>query len=172
MRFKETVTTIAALTIVGLLAFVWLSPPGTKQAPDISMTTTESREIRLAELRGRPVLVTFWATTCASCVKEIPHLIELYRELNDQGLEIIGVAMYYDPPIQVVEMIKRREIPYPVVTDVQKKVLRAFELERAITPTTFLIAPDGRIVLQKTGLLDMKRLRARIRKMLDAAPSA
>ncbi len=169
MHTKDGITAALALAILGVLGLVWLSPAGGKQAPELTMTTTESRDIRLADLRGRPVLVTFWATTCASCVKEIPHLIDLYRELGPKGLEIIGVSMYYDPPTQVVEMIKRRDIPYPIVADVQKMVLRAFALERAITPTTFLIAPDGRIVLQKTGLLDMERLRAQIRNMLERA---
>lgn len=169
MRLKDGITAALALGILAVLGIVWLSPTGTKQAPELTVTTTQSQEIRLADLRGRPVLVTFWATTCTSCVKEIPHLIDLYRELGPKGLEIIGVSMYYDPPIQVVEMIKRRGIPYPIVADVQKKVLRAFALERAITPTTFLIAPDGRIVLQKTGLLDMEHLRAQIRSMLERA---
>jgi peroxiredoxin len=169
MKIKDGIIAFAALVILGTLGYVWLSPTGVQQAPDIKLTAMDSRELQLSELRGRPVLVTFWATTCPSCVQEIPHLAQLYRDLNPKGLEIIGVSMYYDPPSQVAEMIKRRNIPYPVVNDVQQKVVRAFRMQRMVTPTSYLIAPDGRIVLQKTGFLDMDKLRHQIEKMLAKA---
>ena len=98
----------------------------------------------------------------------MPHLIELYRELHPRGLEVIGVSMYYDPPIQVVEMIKRRNIPYPVVMDLDRKILTAFGMQTPLTPTTFLISPDGRIVLQKSGIIDMQHLRRDIENMLNS----
>ena len=112
-----------------------------------------------------PVLVTFWATTCTSCVREIPHLAELYVELAPRGLEIIGIAMHHDRPDQVLAMRKARHIPYPVVLDLQANAARAFGNVR-VTPTSFLIAPEGRIMYRRTGALDMARLREAILDLL------
>jgi thiol-disulfide isomerase/thioredoxin len=111
------------------------------------------------------VLVTFWATTCPSCIEEMPHLIELYRELNPKGLEIIGVAMVYDPPAQVRAMAEQRQIPYPIVLDSEERIAREFDNVR-VTPTTVLISPEGRIVHYRLGFLDMPKLRDTIEAML------
>ncbi|MBL8252383.1 MAG: TlpA family protein disulfide reductase, partial [Candidatus Competibacter sp.] len=121
--------------------------------------------LTLEQLRGKPVLVTFWATTCPSCTEEIPHLVELYRELHPKGLEIIGVAMAYDPPDQVRAMVEQRQIPYPIVLDTQEHIARAFDDVR-LTPTSVLISPEGRIAHYRLGLLDMPKLRDAIREML------
>ncbi len=66
-------------------------------------------------------------------------------------------------------MAKQRDIPYPVALDLDRSAMRAFGLQRAITPTTILIAPDGRVVMRKAGLLDMDKLDQTIRAMLPAA---
>ncbi|MCK5498487.1 MAG: TlpA family protein disulfide reductase, partial [Gammaproteobacteria bacterium] len=94
--------------------WMWFSPGGLSKAPDIKLAITDGTVIELQQLRGKPVLVTFWATSCIGCVREMPHLIALYDELSNDGLEIIGIAMPYDPPNQVVKMISEREIPYPI----------------------------------------------------------
>ena len=124
-------------------------------------------------MRGRPVLVNFWATTCPGCVKEIPHLAELYRALAPDGLEIIGVAMAYDPPNLVIELSKARRIPYPIALDIKGEAARAFGDVR-VTPSSFLIGPDGRIMHRKIGELDMDKLRSLLEDMLArqvAAPT-
>jgi len=109
--------------------------------------------------------VTFWATDCPGCIKEIPHLIELYEDYHARGLELIAVAMYYDPPSHVVAMSEARQLPYPVVLDLKASYARAFG-QVALTPTTFLVAPDGRIALQYTGLADNPALKNAIETFL------
>ena len=102
-------------------------------------------------------------------MREIPHLADLYEEFGPHGLEIIGIAMYYDPPNQVVEMTRRSGIPYPIALDVRAEAARAFDNVR-LTPTNFLIAPDGRIVRQKIGEFsesEFVELRSTIREMLQ-----
>ena len=94
----------------------------------------------------------------------MPHLIELYRELHPQGLEIIGVAMSYDPPEQVRAMVAKRQVPYPIVLDTQARIAREFDNVR-LTPTSVLISPEGRIVQYRLGLLDLPQLRETIREM-------
>jgi peroxiredoxin len=153
------------LLAIAAAGYYRLLPPRVSHAPDISLLSIDGEELRLPAYRGRPVLVTFWSTTCPSCVREIPHLIELYRDLAPQGLEIIGITTAYDPPNRVLEMRNSRDIPYPVALDIHADAADAFGNVR-LTPTSFLIAPDGRVVLSKVGRLDMTGLRREILAMI------
>lgn len=162
---KETLVAGFALAVILAVAAVWFLPAGLRQAPPLVGQTLDGRTLTLEQLRGKPVLVTFWATTCPSCIEEMPHLIELYRELNPKGLEIIGVAMSYDPPEQVRALAERRQIPYPIVLDTQSRIAREFGNVQ-LTPTSVLISPDGRIVQYRLGLLDMPKLRETIQDLL------
>lgn len=165
MKTKDILIGIFAVGLLGLLAFIWLAPAGLKQAPDVTVTTLDGDKVALQELRGKPVLVTFWATSCPGCVKEIPHLIELHHELAPKGLQILAIAMSYDPPNHVVAMRDARSMPYPVALDVDGKAAQAFGNVN-VTPTSFLIAPDGRIVRQKLGEMDMAAVKDQIEEML------
>ena len=167
MKIREALITLFAFALLGTLAYLWFAPAGLKTSPDISLMTIKGEEIQLASLQGKPVLVTFWATTCPGCIKELPHLIELYEELAPEGLEIIGIAMHYDPPNLVLAMSKARNIPYPIALDIHADAARAFGNVR-LTPTSFLIAPDGRIVYQKTGTMNMASLREDILGILGS----
>ena len=162
---KETVIAGLVLVVIVAAAVIWFMPAGLRQAPPLVGQTLDGRTLTLEQLRGKPVLVTFWATTCPSCVEEMPHLIELYRELNPKGLEIIGVAMAYDPPEQVRAMAAKRQIPYPIVLDAQGRIAGEFDNVR-LTPTSVLISPEGRIVQYRLGLLDLPKLRETIQEML------
>ena len=163
---KAPLITLFAIALLGALAWLWLAPAGLRDSPDISVLSIDGKELKLADYRGKPLLVTFWATSCAGCIKEIPHLIELYRELAPQGLEIIGIAMDYDPPHHILAMRDARNIPYPIALDIHADAARAFGNVR-LTPTSFLIAPDGRIVYQKAGAMSIHRLRQDILGMLQ-----
>ena len=166
MKFnKESIIAGIALAVVLAVAAVWFMPAGLRQAPPLVGQTLDGRTLTLEQLRGKPVLVTFWATTCPSCIEEMPDLIKLYRELNPKGLEIIGVAMAYDPPEQVRALAAKRQIPYPIVLDTQKYIAREFDNVR-LTPTTVLISPEGRIVQYRLGQMDLPKLRETIQGML------
>lgn len=167
MKLKDAFISLFAVSLVAVLGYLWLAPAGMKDSPEISLLSLDGNEIQLAELRGRPILITFWATTCPGCVKEIPHLIELYEELSPRGLEIIGIAMDYDPPNQVLAARDARGITYPIVLDIHARASAAFGNVR-LTPTSFLINPDGQIVLQKIGEMDMAAVRQKILDMLDS----
>lgn len=168
MKLKDSLIALFAVVLVAALGWIWLSPQGLERAPEISVTTLDGETIDLAELRGRPVLVTFWATSCPGCIEEMPHLIELYEELHPKGFELIGIAMAYDPPNHVAAMRKAKRIPYPIALDIEGRHALAFG-DVKLTPTSFLIAPDGRIVRQKIGEMDMDALRAQILGMLPGA---
>lgn len=165
MKTKDIAIATFVIALVGILAYVWFTPSGLKQAPTIEVTTLDGKTLSLESLRGKPVLVTFWATTCPSCIKEMPHLVELYNELGPQGFELIALAMSYDPEKQVREMVKLKQLPYTVALDSDGSASKAFG-DVKLTPTTFLINPEGRIVQQKLGELDMDALHNRIVGML------
>ena len=105
--------TLLVLLLIAAAGYYRFMPPRLDHVPDISLLSVDGEELRLPAYRGRPLLVTFWSVTCPSCVREIPHLIELYRELAPRGLEIIGITTAYDPPNQVLAMRKSRGMPYP-----------------------------------------------------------
>ena len=149
----------------GGLILAWFTQQGLTSAPQISFNIIDGRKIALDELHGRPVMVTFWATTCSGCMKEMPHMIELYNEMAPKGLEIIAVAMSYDPPNQVLELSQRRNIPYPVALDINGSAAKAFGNVQ-LTPTSFLISPDGKIIKHNTGEMNMTSMRKKITTML------
>lgn len=168
MKIRDKSIAVFIVLILGLSAAIWLMPSGLKHSPAITLDTIDGRALNLADFRGRPLLVTFWATSCPGCMKEMPHLVEMYRDLAPRGLEIIGVAMDYDPLDAVVELSKRRAIPYPIAHDTDAQAALAFG-EVRLTPTTFLIAPNGRIVQQTIGEMDMKKIRLSIMTMLNSS---
>jgi peroxiredoxin len=135
------------------------------QAPDVTFTTLTGKKITLKELRGKPVIVTFWATDCPACIKEIPDLIDLYTQYHKQGLEIMAVAMYYDPPNHVVTLTESLQLPYNVALDLQTEHAHAFG-DVQLIPSTFLISPDGLIALKKTGAFDPTEMKTRIETLL------
>jgi peroxiredoxin len=168
MRLRDIIIAVFALSLIGGLTVLWLAPDGTRQAPDIRVTSLQGEPLSMASLRGRPVLVNFWASTCPGCIHEMPQLAGLYRDYAPRGLEVIGIAMAYDPPDRVIAMGKARGIPYPLALDLDSQAARAFGNVR-ITPTTFLISPEGRVVLEKTGKLNVDEVRRLVSAMLAGA---
>lgn len=131
---------------------------GTRTAPETAFPLLDGRTLTLGELRGRPVVLAFWSPTCAPCVEELPDLIALYRELAPRGLELLAVAMPYDPPLAVQTFVHEREVPYPVALDVEGRIAGTFPDVKVI-PTTLLIDPKGQVVYREVGKLDIARAR-------------
>lgn len=163
---RDRFTFLALLGVVTAAIWLWLAPTGARAAPDVTFTTLDGQRVDLTSLRGKPILVNFWATTCVGCVAEMPHLAELYEEFNAEGFEIVGVAMYYDPPNQVLELTRQREVPYPISLDVDGQIGKAFG-DVSLTPTSFLVDPNGKIVFHKIGELDMDALHNRVESLLN-----
>ena len=165
MKIIKWIVDLVFICLISTLLWLLLFN-STKPAPDVSFQTISGQKISLLEQRGKPVIVTFWATDCPTCIEETPHFIELYEKFHSHGLEIIAVAMYYDPPNHVVAMTKARKLPYNIALDLQGEHAKAFGDVRLI-PTTFLISPEGSIVLRKTGLFDVQDMQKRINDMID-----
>lgn len=156
-RFILLVSLLLVLVFISINAINRVST----QAPDVTFTTITGKKIALKDLRGKPVIVAFWATDCPACIKEIPLLIDLYTQYHKQGLEIIAVAMYYDPPNHVVTMTEEQQLPYHVALDLKAELAHTFGDVKLI-PSTFLISPDGLIGQKKTGAFDPDEMKKRI----------
>ena len=92
-------------------------------------------------------------------------MIDLYTQYHKKGLEIIAVAMYYDPPNHVVTMTKNQQLPYHVALDLTAELAHSFGRVQ-LTPSTFLISPDGLFALKKTGTFDPAEMKSRIETLL------
>jgi len=158
---------ISGFFVLGLIATgIWYFQTQTARiAPDVSFKTIKGETVKLTDLQGKPVIVTFWATDCPGCIEEIPHLISLHQQYSQKGLSIIAVAMPYDPPNHVLTMAESKQLPYKIVLDPSGALPQAFGNVQ-LTPTTFLIDIAGNIVMQKVGVFDLEDMRQRIEKGL------
>ncbi|WP_211371199.1 TlpA disulfide reductase family protein [Dechloromonas hortensis] len=140
------------------LVMPWHVP--VQAAPEApAFTTLDGKKIRPGELRGKLVLVNFWATSCGVCLQEMPDLIATWRRYRSRGFEVIAVAMSYDEPEQIRAYMAKRSLPFPVVFDRDGALAREFEGVRA-TPTTFLIDRAGKRISKTVGIIDFEKLRA------------
>jgi thiol-disulfide isomerase/thioredoxin len=116
--------------------------PTFPSAPDFTLKTLDNYEITLSKLRGRVVLLDFWATWCGPCRESIPHLVQLQKSYQQSGLEVVGMNVDKGDVDAVRRFVKSLDIPYPIV-------IASDELQRhyGITglPTTILIDKDGKI---------------------------
>lgn len=143
--------------IIGLLVFLALQLGKKDSAPDVTFTTIEGKKISMAALKGQVVLINFWATDCPGCIKEMPKLTEAYNEYNKKGLEIIAVAMPYDPPAQVLNYATIKKIPFPVMHDGLSEITEKFGGIN-LTPTTYIFDKQGHRLQRTIGELDFNKL--------------
>lgn len=179
MNLRRSASPLLVLALIAVVAAVAavLLPARDQTVPDVSFSLLDGRTIALRDLRTRPVLISFWATSCAPCVEEVPELVRLYRELKPRGLEMIAVAMPYDPPLQVQNFAREFALPYPIALDPTGAATRAFHDVRVV-PTAYLLDGQGAIALKHLGKLDVERVRKLAAPFLkspsanDASPSS
>lgn len=133
-------------------------------APQVSFKTLKSAvPLRLNQL-GKPLLVSFWSTTCGVCLQEMPHLADLYEEFKPQGFEMVAVAMPFDKPSDVVELSEANDWPFLVALDLDNQVSESFGDIR-VTPTAFLIDKNGNFVEKYVGAIDLKQFKDTLNKL-------
>ena len=111
-------------------------------APDFSLKSFNGQEITLSQLRGKVVLLDFWATWCGPCKESIPHLIQLYKNYRESGFELVGMNIDKGDGEAVRRFVMSMDIPYPVVT-APEDVVRNYRVTGI--PATFLIDKEGKI---------------------------
>ena len=135
-----------------------------KPAPEFALRDLDGKEVKLADLKGKVVILDFWATWCGPCVKEIPHFIELYKQYQKQGFEMVGISTDRDGVGVVKSFVQRHKINYPILM-ADGKVQQAYGGIRAI-PTTFVINKMGVIQRQYVGYRDKIVFEADIKALL------
>lgn len=158
----------AGATVLGLTAFGVYTTMVDTAVPDSTFVLLDGTRRNSADFRGRVTLVNFWATSCTSCVAEMPRLADTYSRFHGQGFDTIAVAMRYDPPSAVVNFAQTRQLPFPVAIDNTGEVARHWG-DVALTPTTYLVDKRGRIVKRYVGEPDFPQLHALIEQLLAQA---
>ena len=163
-RFALCPKSLAVYALFAVMAFlaVLFYPAA---APDVALTTITGERLALHSLKGRVVLVNFWAPSCAPCVREMPLLADTYARLHARGLDVIAVAASYDPPDIVLDYAQKRHLPFAVALDIDDRIADAFGGLRAV-PSTILIGRDGRIAERTDGALDPARLQQWLERQL------
>jgi peroxiredoxin len=145
---KKIIFAFLALALAAASAIAVLSQP--EAAPEVRFATLSGERLATSDLRGKVVLVNFWATSCVACLKEMPRMTETYKKFAPRGYEMIAVAMSYDHPNEVARYAASRGLPFKVALDGDGAVARGFGNIRA-TPTSFLIDRNGRILKHYVG---------------------
>ena len=159
---------LGAVTIAAIAALVCLSVGTKSMAPDVTYTRLDGSAARTSDLKGKVVLVNFWATSCATCVKEMPQIVATHRKYEGKGFDTLAVAMSYDPPAYVASFAQSRRLPFTVVIDNLGNMARQFG-DVQLTPTTVLINKRGEIVKRYVGEPDFTALHALIDKLIAEA---
>ena len=156
------VAIVIALAIIGYRSF-----SAKEAAPEVTFTSIQGEKISMQSLRGKVVMVNFWATSCTTCVKEMPNMVQTYEKYKDKGLDFVAVAMSYDPPNYVLNYAQTRKLTFHVALDSKGDVAKSFD-DVKLTPTTYVIDKKGNIIKRYVGEPDFAALHQLLEKALAA----
>ncbi len=167
------VRAVAASAYAGLLALLLTaSPAGALEgdrACNLGLPDLEGKPVHLSQLKGKVVVVNFWATWCNPCREEIPDFVQLHKEYRGRGLEIIGIALDKGKEERVKAFAKEFGIEYPIVVgDIQ--VARRWLVQGI--PRTFIIDREGKVAQKIVGVTDKRSLETEIQPLLGTAHTA
>ena len=165
MKPKLIFFSVAIAVVLGLGLFFNSGP---SQAPLTSFVLLDGTQRTTADMKGKVTLVNFWATSCTSCVAEMPNLIATHEKYKAKGFDTLAIAMSYDPPSYVVNFSQTRNLPFNVAIDNTGNVAKAWG-DVKLTPTTYLVNKRGQIVKRYVGEPDFKELHLLIESLLAEA---
>jgi peroxiredoxin len=141
---------------------------GVSAAPASTFVLLDGSRKSTDDLKGQVTLVNFWATSCVTCVAEMPKVIATYDKYKARGYDTLAVAMSYDPPSYVVNFAETRKLPFKVAIDNTGAVAKAWG-DVQLTPTTYVVNKRGEIVKRYVGEPDFVELHKLIEKLLAEA---
>ncbi|TOY78173.1 hypothetical protein DIJ62_30315 [Burkholderia pseudomallei] len=163
LRYVAIAVAAVAIAVAGYFAF-----NGKSSAPEATFTLLSGQKLSTAaDLKGKVYLVNFWATSCATCMQEMPQMVDTYNRFKGRGLEFVAVAMNYDPPMYVANYAQTRQLPFKVALD-DGSVAKQFGNVQ-LTPTTFVIGKDGKILKRYVGAPQFAELDQLLQKALDTS---
>lgn len=137
----------------------------TGPAPQTTMVLLDGSTMTTDTMKGKVTLVNFWATSCVTCVAEMPQVIATYKQFAPKGFDTVAVAMRYDPPSYVVNYAQTRALPFKVAIDNTGAVAKAWG-DVQLTPTTYLVNKRGQIVKRYVGAPDFAAMNQLIGQLL------
>ncbi len=158
-------TSLASLAALALA--LTLAGCGQQAAPESTFVLLDGSRQTTAQMKGKVTLVNFWATSCTTCVAEMPQLMATYDKYKAKGYDTIAVAMQYDPPSYVVNFAETRKLPFKVAIDNTGAVAKAWG-DVKLTPTTYIVDKQGQIVKKYVGAPNFDELHKLIEKLLAA----
>ncbi len=161
---KRLFSIMGLLAVLGVAAATYFSLRA-DPAPQSQVLMLDGSRKNIADWHGKVTLVNFWATSCVTCVAEMPMLADTHKKFHDKGYRTLAIAMQYDPPAYVLNYVQSRQLPFEVALDNTGKIARDWG-NINITPTTFLLNKQGEIVKRYVGQPDEKELHALIEKLL------
>ena len=153
----------AALAVGGFLVFE--GTRGAETVPNVGYTLLDGTKSTTEQLRGKVVLINFWATSCTTCVHEMPQIVSTYEKFKSRGYETLAVAMSYDPPAYVVNYAETRKLPFGVAIDNTGAIAKSFGSVQ-LTPTSILVNRRGEIVKRYVGEPDFVALHKLVDQLL------
>mgnify|MGYP001590574289 FL=1 len=154
----------AAVAAIAVAAGVFFSS-GSSAAPASTFVLLNGSKQTTEDLKGKVTLVNFWATSCVTCVAEMPKVIDTYNKYQARGYDTLAVAMQYDPPSYVVNFAETRKLPFKVAIDNTGAMAQAWG-DVKLTPTTYIVNKQGQIVKRYVGEPDFNELHRLIEKLL------
>jgi thiol-disulfide isomerase/thioredoxin len=146
------------------LSVSYKSPP----APPLRLKSLDGREFDLSAMKGRVVVVNFWATWCPPCIEEMPTLQKLWEDMHGSGLDVLAVNVG-EPAEQIEAFLQEFEprLEFPVLLDPDGEAFQAWRVRGV--PKTFVVDKRGRVFYEAEGGRDMnsKHIRERLRALID-----
>jgi peroxiredoxin len=164
---RRLVGRLVPLVAIAGLALGLSGCPWDTQAPlpDQPFTQLDGSAHRTTEFKGKVTLINFWATSCSTCVREMPRLMATHQRFKAQGLETLAIAMEYDPPAYVMQFAQSRQLPFRVAIDHTGQLAEAFGKVQ-LTPTTLVVNKRGEVVKRYVGEPDFEALHALLTQLL------
>lgn len=156
---------LGAAAVVIAAAGAFFVAGGNSAAPETTFVLLDGSKKTTSDLKGKVALVNFWATSCTTCVAEMPKMVSTYDKYKARGYEHVAVAMSYDPPSYVVNFAQTRKLPFSVAIDNTGAVAKAWG-DVQLTPTTYLVNKRGEIVKRYVGEPNFAELHQLIEKLL------
>jgi len=138
-----------------------------KDAPPWALTSLDGKPVTSEALKGKVVLIDFWATWCGPCRQTIPHLAALQQLYKDKGFEVVGVSLDQQGPSVVTAFVGKLSIPYTVAMG-NAKIVQDFGGVRGI-PTAFIISQDGKIFRKIVGAVPREQYEKDVKALLGVS---
>jgi len=170
LRRNPLALTLLLLVLAACAALAWNALARRAAAPPVGYTLLDGSRLQQQQLRGKVVLVNFWATSCTTCVGEMPQMVDTYRKFAPRGFALVAVAMQYDNPDFVRHYAAagpQGRLPFSVALDSDGTLARDWG-QVNLTPTSFLVDADGRIVKKFVGPPDFAQLDQLLQQLTSA----